>query len=454
MFERDPSRNKLTAIVLALSGHYIGYYLPIFNSLAVPILEMYYGLSPEESLRVQGNLNFLYCLGGTIGVCLIGVAVNRFGRIQMTMALDISTLIVGMLSTFNSLTILQIARFLSGFITGMHNMISGLILVELFPSELAGFGNLFICLVSGTFSFITFIQQSMFSYETLEKYWRLFLSWPLIIGVFRFLYLFLYLRIMTPKYICLKYRDSPELENFIKASYLNIYTEEGIDDKIKSTIEQFDADSGKDEESISTLFSAKYIHQTWTCFLLKVWEQLTGISFLMFFSTHYFNKVSGNGKFVSTVMGISNIAGSCVGMYIVNKFRRVPAMKFGVLMQGLSLLGIYLCALVKLNFLMPVLIVVYTVTYMAGLGGLNGLYITELLPAHGLGLSIGVGWFFYALVGKLSNFGVELMGENNTMIMYAISCLGLQWFIGRFCVERGEEKREEVLKPLVPIETV
>lgn len=60
-------------------------------------------------------------------------------------------------------------------------------------------------------------------------------------------------------------------------------------------------------------------------------HQLSGISFLIFFSTKIFDDISGNGAFMTLVISISNIFGGVIGSYTIGKLGRKPNLIYGPL---------------------------------------------------------------------------------------------------------------------------
>lgn len=53
--ERSPNKNIVTAMVLALSGHYVGYHFAIFNSLGGPILSGHFKMTDEDRIDTESN---------------------------------------------------------------------------------------------------------------------------------------------------------------------------------------------------------------------------------------------------------------------------------------------------------------------------------------------------------------------------------------------------------------
>lgn len=63
---------------------------------------------------------------------------------------------------------------------------------------------------------------------------------------------------------------------------------------------------------------------------------MSGINFLIFFSTKIFDEISHNGSFMTLVISISNISGGVIGSYTVGKLGRKFNLVYGPLVQAVS----------------------------------------------------------------------------------------------------------------------
>lgn len=70
--------------------------------------------------------------------------------------------------------------------------------------------------------------------------------------------------------------------------------------------------------------------------MLNILQQLSGINFLIFFSTSIFDDLSGNGSTATIVIAVSNLVGGIIGSYTVGKFGRKFNMQYSALIMAIS----------------------------------------------------------------------------------------------------------------------
>ena len=193
--------------------------------------------------------------------------------------------------------------------------------------------------------------------------------------------------------------------------------------------------STDNENSWSAVLTPKYSPAFWSCVISKFAEQLSGINFIWFFSTTFFDNVSGNGKTVTLLVSVFNLFGTFVGIYAVNNFPIMAGMKYGVMLQGGLLVLLYFSIQIQAFWIGPVIVGCYMIASAGGISGLIGLYITEILPPKGISLAIALGWLLIAAIGKLSMIGVQIFGGNNMLLIFAIFC-GIGYYaMDRYCVK-------------------
>ena len=453
--EKNPTRNRISAFVIALSGYYIGYCLPIFNSMATPMFCGYFGLTVEEKDSIQGTLNFLFCFAAMFGVLSLAYFNDTFGRLRTSMGLDFCMILVAILFQVNNIYTIEIARLLNGFLTGMYNMSARLTLVEMMPRKLSSDANLWICVISGVMSLVSFLQQLFISQAWLSAHWSFVLAWPTAISVLRLIYFNYAFDSDTPVYIYQQHKNCPDLHSKLHESFSMIYKDTNLDQHIETYI----AEKSKTElkslgllAANKELFTEKYYDRTVGAILLKVFESFTGFPFLIFFSTSFFEKMGMNGKFISFLLGIFYIVGSLIGVATINKFKRIDLMLGGLAIQSMAFLFMYFFVILNIQFMVPVFVTLFMMAYMAGIGGVNSMYIAELLPAQAIGITMALGWIIWAFVGKLSIGIVGIFGETNTLLFYGLACAIICWVLKKYLVEPNTEVlAKETTSPLIPL---
>jgi len=449
--ERDPTRNKLLCFVLAASGLVGGYQIPIINSMGNPILVGRYHLAEDERLSMLGNLNFFYSMGAMVGVLSVGVILDYFGRRKANILLDCVIVVSLLISLVESLLFLQLSRFMVGFSTCTINMVAGITMVEIFPQKLAGVGNTMIYSTVTFFLLMTFIQQAIFSYDTLVTYWRVFLTYPAIVSVVRAVLLIKCFEFDSPKDVMRIHGSSPHLRDELRICLQPIYRDEGIEDKVEELLEQHQAAGQEKPVSIFEVLQVRYRRVMKSGLFLNIGQQLSGINFLVFFSTELFDRISGNGKTISFVFGVGNFLGSFVCMYFVTRYTRLFNFKIGSGVQGLSLLIMFLLIKLEVYFLLPVFVFSYVLFFAVGLGATCGLYCNEILPPAGVGFCNAINWMVASLVGKLCPLGVLYLGSNFMIIFFSVWCFVIYLLIDHLCIDNM--KSSSALEHQIEMET-
>ena len=452
--EKNPTRNVVSGIMIAVSGYYYGYTFPIFNSMATPMFCGYFGLTEDEKDGIQGTLNFLFCFAAMFGGLVMGFMNTHFGRLRTGMYSDCSIVLVGLLFQFDSVWAIMAGRILSGAITGMYTMNAAISLVDLLPTHLAGHCYMIQNMINGLLVLVSFQQQIWLTQKQLSSHWKIILVWPSCISVIRIIYYHCTFKTDSPVYLFNKYRNDPSLRARLKQSFGMIYKDKGLDahiDKFISEKSMSELQSTSMMESIGELFNLKYRSKTVGCLLLTVAEALTGYPFLILFSTVFFDRLGIDGKSVSLVLGVFNVVGPLLGLFTVNRFTRKGLMVAGVCIQGIAFLAMWLSH--SFGYVGPVAVslALFMIAYYVGIGTIHIIYISEVLPSQGFNLTLPTAWLMWSIVGKASMRVAKVAGETTTLVGYGLLCAGfallLQYVListsaedSKLCTQQTEER--------------
>jgi MFS family permease len=458
--ERDPTKNKIVTVALASGGYFLGYYVSIMNSMAGPILDGRYQLRGSDRVEALGNLNFYFSIGAMISVLGISKLMDTLGRRRLNMLLDLAAIVFVLMTSFESLMVLQLTRFLLGLLASAYCMVAGITLVETLPQHLASQGNMVVYISITGMLLLTFMQQGIFSYATLVSYWRVFLCYPAVIALVRFVVLFHFMTFESPKFITIQYRDDPSYERRLRENFSEIYAEESVEAKVAEVLMENQNTENAAPSLWEVITDPKFRPAMISGIIIQLGQQLSGVNFFVFFSTEFFNNLSGNGKTVSFFLGLGNLLGGIGSMFIVNNMKRLTVIRFGVLAQGLIFFIILLLASIKIYTPLPFMVLLYMFSFGAGMGSTMGLYVNEILPASGVGLAMATRWLAASFIGKLCPIGVALLGSFNMIALFGGLCLTIYFIVSRFCIDpvsdKGIESRlagsiSKLLQPLTDI---
>jgi MFS family permease len=443
---KDPSRFNIILYSLALSGFGIGYGVGIMNSLAEPVLALYFKLTPEERVGAIGNLNFFYPMGAVIGMIFAGKLISTFGRRKANLILDVGVIISLIVVVFGSLSALYISRFLFGITSSLYSVVAGLTMVECFPTDKASIGNMGLYVSITSFLLLVFVQQTIFDTETLVNHWRLFMSYPAILAVVRLYLLNQHLDFESPVQIVSKFSQDPNLKSILKENLTKLYEDdEALDQKLNELVTKAKCESGAKEATLQEFLTHPMYRKAMISSLIVAASQnMTGINFLVFFSTQLFDSISGNGKMISVVFGVGNLAGGLLGVYVVNRFTRKWLLEKGAIAQGISMWLMVIGIATGVYFHLSFCVLLYVFTYALGLGATMALYLNEVPPAVGAGFATSVAWATAALVGKICPIGVYYFGSTAVLIFFASCCFAVSYIIKTFCMESPANQPKEL----------
>lgn len=331
-----------------MGGYYFGYYIAIFNPLGEPLAEKVYNYTGDQKLNLIGNLNLFFTIGAAISVFLSGPLSNLIGRIRLILFLEFLALGTCLLYSFKSVTILLALRAASGIITGLNAAVVPVALTEMFPGSLSGFTGVFFYFSLTCFILLSFFVNPLCGSEEdkdaraqcLADNWRPLLVFPGAVSLIRLLMLiFLYKfgALESPGYYINKFSDSKEkLTQELKKWFSTVYAEDYVDRRVEQAIRLADKSKNQEKPSYGAMFSGQFRFRFFVVCMLNVLQQLSGINFLIFFSTALFDQLSGNGATMSILIGAANIFGAVVGMYSIGRYGRRFNLIMGCLLQALS----------------------------------------------------------------------------------------------------------------------
>lgn len=399
-------KNHSTALLLGSGGFYFGYYVAIFNPLFFPMLTGSFGYdkTKDENLlnTYFGLVNLFFCLGAMIGVLVSGYLSDKFGRRPILYSGEIIALIGLVPSIFAHIAPLLISRIINGVVTGINSSMFSVIMAEMLPNKVCGFGNSFSYMAITIGILMAYLTLNIFSFDTLRDYWRIFVLWPLAVSVTRLVLFPFLIRSETQKYVFNKYSDKGREECFKKVLEVNamIYETQSAELVTKDMIEVFEKQKLSGNVTLKKLLSKEYRKRLFSGALVSYVQQFAGISFLIFYSTVIFDEIKdGYGKTMGLMIGISNFVGSILTIYLIQKKGRKFNLVTGAAINVVSLIILLIGYSTSTLWLLILACIVFMLSFAVGLGGTLTAYISEVLPPLGVGISLSLLWFLNGLLG-------------------------------------------------------
>lgn len=445
---RSMAGSRMLAILLAFGSFYNGYCSAIFNPMAKIILQRVYKFDPvADKAKIDsttGLINAVFAIGAMVGVFSVGIVANKIGRRPLVYASEVVGMCVCVLYFIDSLEVMILARFISGIVAGMSS-IGGIIISELLPNKISGFGNG--CgYVIGTFAMLCgYATQNVMSEDTLFTYWKQIICITVVTSSARLIVLPMFLKSDTPKYIYNSTQSEDEIYNKIKACYKHIYS---FDDVDKATFEAIKTFNQQKQEArkvgFAELFTPKFVKRTWAGCFLAFAQQICGINFFIFYSDRIFDKISGNGKAMTLVIGISNFTAGFLALDLIERLGRKFNFVFGSLIQAFSLAFLLIGIGLEIFAMTAAAACIYIMSFAVGLGSSYGAYMNESLPPVGVGLAVAIQWIFTAMIGYLTPILDDQFGEINILTFFAGVCLILFFVLGKITIETKGKKEFQI----------
>ncbi len=397
--------NSARAAVLGIGGFYLGYYMSIMNVMGNPICYNILGYTKKsEVANVVGNFNLIYSAGAAIGVLLIGPLVKYIGRIRTILLCEVLLLLSILSYSEGTEFLIYAARVLSGFISALNQVIGSVAIVELLPQKIAGGGNVFIyfCICIGIL--VCNLMPLWFTdNSSLADNHIWILGGPILITVIRVPLLLAFFGTWeTPNYYFEKQLPESQLRKIITIICCPIYSTKDLHNVVDFIVKsEMNRRAKKITVSLLDLFSKRYIKRFLIAIFINTALQMSGVSFLVYYSTTIFDELDGSGTAVSIILSIAKVVGAALGIVLVGKLGRRMNLQLGIIAQFIAFSVMVIAMYYKYSLVLKICIALYMLGFAIGLGGVTTLFCSEIVPAVGVGISAVFFWISASLVGKI-----------------------------------------------------
>ncbi|XP_058408099.1 solute carrier family 2, facilitated glucose transporter member 1 isoform X3 [Diceros bicornis minor] len=370
----DPSSKKLTGrLMLAVGGAVLGslqygYNTGVINAPQKVIEEFYnetwihrYGepISPSTLTTLWSLSVAIFSIGGMLGAFSVGLFVNRFGRrnsmLMVNVLAFVSAVLMGFSKLGKSFEMLILGRFIIGVYSGLTTGFVPMYVGEVSPTALRGaLGTLHqLSVVIGILIAQVFGLDSIMGTEDL---------WPLLLSI-----------TFLPAVIqCILLPFCPESPRFLLINRNEENRAKSVLKKLRGTGDVTrDLQEMKEESrqmmrekkvTILELFrSPIYRQPILIAVMLQLSQQLSGINAVFYYSTSIFEKAGVQQPVYATIgAGIVNTAFTVVSLFVVERAGRRTLHLIGLGgMAGCAVLMTIALALLQLCG--PYVFVIFTV---------------------------------------------------------------------------------------------
>ncbi len=426
--------------VVAIGGLLFGFDTAVING-ALPFFSSHFVLDGAmQGWAVSSGL-----IGCVIGAIFIGKASDIFGGKSMLKFLAVlfiaTALGTGLAPKFG---IFIIARIIGGIAIGGASVLAPIYISEISPAEIRGkLGSVFqLAIIIGI---LLAFASDLALLHTGESNWRyMFLTGG--IPAFAF-FVMLFFVPNSPRWLVRVGREEEAKRVLAK---LQVNDREKLISEIRVSLA---SEKGAKKED---LFHGKNLNLVLIGVAVGVFNQLTGINIVMYYSADIFRSVgfsTDSAIWQTVIIGITNLIATIIGMYLIDKVGRRRLLLIGSLSMALflALFGIFTLIGYQ-GFGLLILMLGFAFSFCASSGVTIWVLLAELFPNAIRARASSIGSFS----NWLSNAGFAFLfpvfvsaypqnlGLGYTFIFYSASTFGAYFFYKKFLIETNGKTLEEM----------
>uniref|UniRef100_A0A8C1G2T7 Solute carrier family 2 member 1a n=1 Tax=Cyprinus carpio TaxID=7962 RepID=A0A8C1G2T7_CYPCA len=374
---------------------------------------------PSTTLTTLWSVSVaIFSVGGIVGSFSVGLFVNRFGRRNSMLIVNVLAFIAAALMGFSKLAesweMLIIGRFIVGLYSGLSTGFVPMYVGEIAPTTLRGaLGTLHqLGIVIGILIAQIFGIKEIMGTPTM---------WPFLLG-FTFIPAILQCALLpfcpeSPRYLLINQNEEAKAKSVLK----KLRGTEDVDADMQEMREESRQMMREKKVTIPELFrSSLYRQPIFIAIMLQLSQQFSGINAVFYYSTGIFEKAGVSEPVYATIgAGIVNTAFTVVSLFIVERAGRRSLHLIGLMGMAVSsvLMTIAMALLDQVKWMSYISIVAifsFVAFFEIGPGPIPWFIVAELFSQGPRPSAIAVAgfsnWFANFLVGMSFQYVEELTG--------------------------------------------
>ena len=425
------------SFTVAIGGFLFGFDTAVISGADQPLQKLW-----NTSDIYHGVMIMSPALWGTvIGALAGGLFCEYFGRKKTLMTVGILYLLSALGSALaNTPEFFAIMRLIGGFGVGLSSIVVPAYISEISPAHQRGRLVAFY-----QFQIVFGILIAFLSNYVLQRYFSLNWRWMLgIEAVPAILFLLMILKVPeSPRWLILRKKDENESRRILK-----IIDPENADiviDQIKNT----------GANIRDRLFKKSLSGPILLAFFIAVFNQLSGINFIIYFAPRVFSLAGLNESIalLSTAgVGFVNLIFTLIGMFLIDNYGRRFLMKIGSVGYIFSLSAIAFAFLSEASGMIVVFFVfLFIASHAIGQGAVIWVFLAEIFPnnVRTKGQSIGSGthWVLAALIALLMPYFLSRF-EPYLIFSFFAFMMVLQFLFVIFLMPETKKKSLETISDI------
>lgn len=390
-------KNKvlLWSITVALAGFLFGFDTVVISGANQPIKDLW-----QTSPFFHGTFIMSMALWGTvIGALFGGIPCDALGRKKTLFWIGLLYFISALGSALaTDPYVFSFFRLIGGIGVGASSVAA-----PTYISEISSAKNRGKLVALYQFMIVFGILIAFISNYLLDGFGGIN-DWRYMLGVEAIPALLYSLMVLTisesPRWLVLKKKD-------IQAARGVLHLLEG--NQVEERLAAIEKDS-LSQHLKPKLFSGKYKKPILLAFLIALFNQLSGINFILYYAPELLEKAGfvGSESLGSSIsIGGINLVFTLLGMALIDRIGRKQLMYIGSFGYILGLSGTAICFAFQIQpIILLTFILIFIASHAVGQGAVIWVFISEIFPnqvrAFGQSLGSGVHWVFAALITLLT----------------------------------------------------
>ena len=425
------------SFTVAIGGFLFGFDTAVISGADQPLQKLW-----NTSDIYHGAMIMSPALWGTvIGALTGGLFCEYFGRKKTLMTVGILYLLSALGSALaNTPEFFAIMRLIGGFGVGLSSIVVPAYISEISPAHQRGRLVAFY-----QFQIVFGILIAFLSNYILQRYFSLNWRWMLGIEAFpAILFLLMILKVPeSPRWLILRKKDENESRRILKI--IDPENADIIIDQIKNT----------GANIRDRLFKKSLSGPILLAFFIAVFNQLSGINFIIYFAPRVFSLAGLNESIalLSTAgVGFVNLIFTLIGMFLIDNYGRRFLMKIGSVGYIFSLSAIAFAFLSEASGMIVVFFVfLFIASHAIGQGAVIWVFLAEIFPnnVRTKGQSIGSGthWVLAALIALLMPYFLSRFEPYLIFAFFAFMMV-LQFLFVIFLMPETKKKSLETISDI------
>ena len=402
--ERSYNGVYVYAIVLytVLGALFFGYVMSAFNPIRDFVVA--HGYSTPVQTITTNLITALVPLGAGAGALSAGKISSKIGRRRTMMIIDIIAIVGTAITILPSQYALLVGRLVQGYSAGANSSVVPLVINELSPTEIRGsLGTFNQLLVTVGIIIAPLLGLAMpvgkGDTNPNSQFWRIILAIAAAPPLLRILLGLLVFRDDTPRYLVGTGQDEKA-----QAALAKIYRGARIQDEFINLKGELDIESQSGKVTLREIFTAKWRRRLVIGVMIAVFQQLSGVNALIFFSNDIFkvgaDPNSNQPMIYTIIMDAIQIVVTFIASLIVERSGRRLLMLGGfsfitLILGAFAIVGSVVGASPALKWF----IWVYMVGFGLSVGPIPWVYMADILPDVGLGVAALANWLTVFVIG-------------------------------------------------------